>query len=168
MWKGFCLLVRPVGSGGEFEGVRTNPLLGFKRFYTSPTYALPFVSSPLASLPLRIIAITALTPVQWHRVYLCNTKDVDLIVFLCVYMCMFLLCSSLFLPFPTWGYLMMIDCTRVNTSLFMGLSYVISHGNMTLAKLAYQMHNQSLVLHAMVAYASCAVGYFAYLGDVVR
>ena len=96
-----------VGSGGEFEGVRTNPLLGFKRFYTSPTYALPFVSSPLASLPLRIIAITALTPVQWQRVYLCNTKDVDLIVFLC--MCMFLLCSSLFVPFPTWDYSMMID-----------------------------------------------------------
>ena len=37
-----------------------------------------------------------------QHVYLCNTMDVDLIVFLCVYMCMFLLCSLLFVPFPTW------------------------------------------------------------------
>ena len=44
-----------------------------------------------------------------QHMYLCNTLDIDLIVFSCVCMYMFLLFSLFLVMFPTWGYSMMID-----------------------------------------------------------
>ena len=55
-----------------------------------------------------LLMSTSLFPDKTVVACVYNTMDIDLIVFLCVCMCMYLLCSLFSLPFPTWGYSMMI------------------------------------------------------------